>query len=227
VSVISLSLLRLSPAGVGSRRSMLQDLRDGWTAWRSRSWIWITDVKFALFNTVVYAPFLVLGPTVAKLNLGGASAWGIILAAQGAGAVLAGLAILGRRASRPLVVITIAQCAWALPIAALALSLPVAVVAAAAFIAGIGSGVFYAIWATTLQRNVPAEVLSRVSSYDSLPSFALGPLGLAAAGPLAGAIGIPAIMWTGAAWQIFSTLVVIALPQIRHFHDPPPCETRA
>ncbi len=219
ISVISLSLLQLTQID-GPAQRLLAGLRDGWSAWRSRSWIWITDIKFALFNAVVYAPFLVLGPIVAKRHLGGPTAWGLILTAQGAGAVITGLAIMGHRPSRPLVVVTIAQAAWALPLAGLALLLPVPAIAAAAFVAGIGSAAFVAIWNTTLQRNVPAQVLARVSSYDYLGSFALGPLGLALVGPLATKLGTANILWFGAVWQVVSTLAVLGLPQVRHFTDP-------
>jgi Major Facilitator Superfamily len=220
VSVISLALLHfeISPRGVA--RSKLDDLRDGWGAWTARPWIWITDIKFALFNAVVYAPLLVLGPAVARARLGGATPWGLILTAQGAGAVVAGLALIGRRPSRPLVVITIAQAAWALPLAGLALLLPVPVIAVGAFAAGIGSATFFAIWTTTLQRNVPPRLLARVSSYDYLSSFAFAPIGLAVVGPIASALGSSTLLWIGASWQILSTIVVLALPQIRDFRDP-------
>ena len=40
------------------------------------------------------------------------------------------------------------------------------------------------LWFTALQRNVPPESLSRVSSYDAFGSLMFGPLGLALAGPL-------------------------------------------
>ena len=134
--------------------------------------------------------------------------------------MITGLAIMGHRPSRPLVVVTIAQAAWALPLAGLALLLPLPAIAAAAFVAGIGSAAFVAIWNTTLQRNVPAQVLARVSSYDYLGSFALGPLGLALVGPLATKLGTANILWFGAAWQAVSTLAVLGLPQVRHFTDP-------
>jgi hypothetical protein len=35
------------------------------------------------------------------------------------------------------------------------------------------------VWETTLQREIPAESLSRVASYDWFASYAVYPLGLA------------------------------------------------
>jgi MFS family permease len=221
VSVVSLAMLELDHGGDGRVGSMLDDLREGWDAWRSRAWIWITDIKFALSNAIVLSPWFVLGPAIAKRHLGGATPWGLVLTAQGAGAIVAGLALVGRRSSRPLVLATVLQAAWALPLIGLALLLPAWAIAVGAFAAGIGSATFTATWTTTLQRNVPQAVLARVSSYDSLTAFALGPIGLALAGPIAASVGDATLLWIGAGWQLLSTLVMLALPQIRRFRDAP------
>ena len=53
---------------------------------------------------VTMAPYFVLGAVISKESLGGAKAWGTILAVQGAGAVLGGIAMLRLRFKRPLVV---------------------------------------------------------------------------------------------------------------------------
>lgn len=200
---------------------MLADLRQGWSAWRSRPWIWLTDIKFALFNAIAYSPLLVLGPVIAQHRLGGSASWGLILAAQGAGAVTVGLLLIGRRFARPLLVVNLAHAAWALPLAGLALPAPVPLIAVAAFLAGAGSATFLAVWTTTLQRNVPSALLSRVSSYDYLASFAIGPVGLAVAGPIAAVTGDSTLLWAGMAWQLISTGAMISLPPIWRFRDSP------
>jgi hypothetical protein len=48
---------------------------------------------------------------------------------------------------------------------------------------GICADVFEVLWMTALQEYIPGGKLSRVTSYDALGSFVLGPLGLLAAGP--------------------------------------------
>jgi hypothetical protein len=52
--------------------------------------------------------------------------------------------------------------------------------------AGASVEVFSVNWATTMQQEIPPAMLSRLSSYDALRSFALAPVGTAVAGPLAG-----------------------------------------
>jgi hypothetical protein len=221
VSVVSLASLRISRVEDAERSNVLGDLRDGWHAWRSRSWIWISGAKGALFNLFVYGPLLVLGPSIAKSHLDGATSWGLILAAQGAGAILAALALIGRMPSRPLLVGTIAGAGWALPLAALALVLPVPALAAAAFVAGAGNAIWVTSWLTALQRHVPSRLLARVSSYDWLSAYALGPLGLALAGPVAAHLGAARVLWFAAGWQLLATALVAALPQIRSLEQAP------
>src|SRR5205085_1480045 len=177
VSVVSLASLRITAVGDLRRSKVFGDLRDGWDAWRSQAWIWISNTKGGLFNLFVYGPLLVLGPTIAKQQLGGATSWGVILTAQGAGAVVGGLALIGRAPRRPLLVASIAGAGWALPLAGLALVVPLPALAAAAFIAGAGSAIGVALWLTALQRNVPSRLHARVSSYDWLSAYALGPIG--------------------------------------------------
>jgi hypothetical protein len=66
-----------------------------------------------------------------------------------------------------------------------------------------------------LQRHVPAAVLSRVSAYDWLGSVALVPLGFALAGPLADALGVTAVLWLAAGWNVLGSAVVLAVPSVR------------
>jgi MFS family permease len=58
-------------------------------------------------------------------------------------------------------------------------------IAALEAVAGVAVGLLFTFWDVTLQVEVPAGVLSRVSSLDFLASTALMPLGMAVVGPLA------------------------------------------
>jgi hypothetical protein len=71
----------------------------------------------------------------------------------------------------------------------LAARLPLGWVAAAALLAGAGAAVCNTLVTTVIQREIPAEVRGRVSAFDSLGAFALGPLGLALAGPVSNIVG--------------------------------------
>jgi hypothetical protein len=97
---------------------------------------------------------------------------------------------------------------------ALAFRAPLAVIAAGSFAAGVALAVFGVLWNTTMQREVPSEVLSRVSSYDWFGSLVFLPLGFALAGPVSSAIGIRATFIGASIWCVLSALVVVAVPSV-------------
>lgn len=219
VSALALALLR-SP-GVSVRperpraRSLIGDLADGWSEFAARPWLWSMTVQFALFNLVTWGPYLVLGPVLARAYLGGARAWGVILACYGCGAIAGGLLALGRRPGRPLLVATLTTLGYPLPPLALALRLQVTVVTAAALLAGLGSAFGGALSATVEQRKIPAGALSRVGAFNMVGAYAFGPVAFIAAGWAAAALGARAVLGFGAAWSVLCTLAVLAFPPVR------------
>ncbi|MFJ9775283.1 MFS transporter [Kitasatospora sp. NPDC101157] len=213
VALVGLRLPERPEAGGGD--SVFGELRAGWAEFAARPWLWITTAQVGLFNLLVWAPFLVLGPLLSQRELGGARAWGLVMGGYGAGAVLGGLLMLGRRPQRPLAVATVAAFGWALPSAALATAAPLVGVAAAALVAGVGSAVCGTLYGATMQHWVPPELLGRVTSFGSLGAFVAGPLGLAAAGPLSDRFGAGGVLLAGAVWQVVAGAVVLALPAVR------------
>jgi MFS family permease len=200
-----------------ARRSFLSDLGQGWSTFRSRTWLWVTSLHLCLFNLFVWGPFLVLGPVVAGQRLGGAGAWGAVMALYGTGAALGGLGLLllHRSPRRPLLVAVVASLGWALPSAALTECLPTGWVCCATLLAGVGSSVCGSLYSTVTQTQVPPEQRARISAYSSFGAFALGPVGLAAAGPVSVAVGVTPVLAFGALWQTLAVAVVVALPAVR------------
>jgi hypothetical protein len=170
----------------------------------------------ATYLGIVIAPFMTLGPVVAKESLGGAASWGIIAAGWGVGSLTGGLVALRWRPVRPMFTCTLLVLLIAPAVALLALRAPAPVIATAQAIGGIGMGVFSAVWQTTLQEQVPEEALSRVSAWDWMGSFLFLPLGLIAAGPVSELIGISTTLWIAVAWAVGSTLVVLLVPGVRN-----------
>ncbi|WP_411102083.1 MFS transporter [Streptomyces sp. cmx-4-9] len=214
-SVVAVALVKVPPYVKRTARSPLGDLKDGYAAWRGQTWIWLTSITFALFNALLYAPFLVLGPVVSEERLGGGSAWGLILAALGAGSILFAPVLLRWSPGRPLVVIVLAQAAWAAPVLCLAVSAPLPFTAAAAFAGGAALAVFNALWTTLLQTRVQSELIARVSSFDAVCSYSLSPLGLVAAAAVAQATGTGAVLWAAVLWQVASSAALLLLPAVR------------
>jgi hypothetical protein len=71
-------------------------------------------------------------------------------------------------------------------------------------------------WAIALQQEIPADKLSRVSSYDALGNYALAPVGTAAAGPLAASLGVPAVLAASGTIVAVLPLLVPLIPEVRH-----------
>ena len=173
----------------------LAELRDGWREFSSRTWLWTIVAAFGFMNAAHAGASNVLGPTIAREELGGAAAWGFILSAEAAGLVAGGLLMLWLRPQRILLVGCSAMILLLPGLLLLSIAAPVVVIAAAYLLAGVGIEIFGVFWDMSLQQNIPQEKLSRVYSYDALGSFVLIPLGLVVAGPLAEALGADETLW--------------------------------
>jgi MFS family permease len=217
VSAASLALLRLSRTRrEGDRRSFFADLKGGWHELISHTWLWVIVAWAATYLGIVIAPWMTLGPVVAKESLGGAAAWGLISAGWGAGTVVGGLIALRWKPVRPMLTCTLLVLLVAPAVALLALHAPAPMIATAQMIGGAGMGIFSAVWQTTLQQHVREDALSRVSAWDWMGSFLFLPLGLIAAGPVADQIGISTTLWISVAWAVLSTLTVLLVPSVRN-----------
>jgi MFS family permease len=227
VSAAFLARLSLPRRVRTEAQPFFEDLREGWSAFTERTWVWTFVLAFSISN-MVWGAFSALGPVVAERDLGGAAAWGAALSAMGAGGVIGGTAAIRAHPRRPLLVIVRTAVVFAIPLALLALHAPVGLLAAATFLAGISLMYGNSIWESTLQHRVPSESLSRVSAYDWFGSLAFQPLGLALWGPIAGLIGLDTALWL--AFSVW-TLVILALllvPDTRRVtNDPDPATPSA
>lgn len=187
--------LRSAPAKGTESKSMIRDLREGWDEFRGRTWLWTTVVQYSVVNAVVAMGFETLGPLIAKIHLGGARSWGIIVAAQGAGLVLGAMAAAAWRPSRPLHVGWFATFAVVPAFVVLAEHLPLALIAVAALLSGMGIEVFGLNWDATMQKEIPADRLSRMYSYDAFGSNASVPVGQIAIAPGEALLGIYGLVW--------------------------------
>jgi MFS family permease len=219
VSAAALATLHLPPHSRLEPQRFLRDLRDGWSEFRAHTWLW-TGVIAAGLGNMLWAPFSVLGPAIAKSSLGGPSAWALITGCSGAGAFLGGLLALRIQPRRPFRAAFIAYLPFGTPLVLLAARAPAPVIAATALLGGAGLMIGNALWETTLQYKIAPAKLSRVTSYDWFGSLAGQPLGLALVGPIALAIGTRTTLWGAAALILGSNLAVLSLPSVRAVESP-------
>ena len=221
VSAALISSMRLAPTVRSATKSIVGDLHDGWREFISRPWAVAMVASFGLFQLSYFPALLVLGPLIAKDQLGGPGAWGLILAVESAGAVVGGLFALRLRFTRILVASELFVLPAGLLLAALAVPLPLAAIAGVAFLTGVGFAIGDTLWTTALQRNVPEHALSRISSFDWLGSVALNPLGYALIGPIAAAVGAPEALAVAAALNMATCVGVVLLPSVQAIRGAP------
>ena len=191
--------------------SFLTDMREGWREFRARTWVWAFVLSLGVSN-MVWGAWSALGPVVADRDLGGAAAWGTVLAAMGAGGVAGAVMAIRTDPRRPLLIVALSGLVFALPLALLGAEAPVAVLSAGALVTGVALMLGNTVWESTLQRNIPGESLSRVSAYDWFGALAFRPLGLALWGPLSVAIGVGTALWIAAGVHALMAVVLLALP---------------
>jgi|ERR1019366_2463613 MFS family permease len=221
-SAAYLSLMRVQAVIPAARTGTLSELRAGWRAFRSRTWLWVSALEFMASNALAFSPYLVLGPEIARTSLGGPGAWAAISTASGIGAVLGGTLGLRWNPRYPLRAMFVTSLIGTSPLLVLlAVVAPLPALLAAAVISGMSISFFNLVWFAVVQRQIPGEALSRVSSWDSLGSYAITPIGLAAAGPIGIALGISTTLYAAAALGALGTIAVLAVPSVRNLTDDP------
>jgi len=205
-------------------KSFFRELRQGWNEFRRQTWIWTTIVFFGIGN-FAFASYWVLGPIIAKRDLGGAPAWAALTAAFSVGALVGGLLAMRIRPRKPLAASCMAAWVFLLQPLGMGLGLPLWILIVFSVAAGCGLAIHITLWFTVFQQNVPEESLSRVSSYDSFGSFVLLPLGAALAGPVAAVIGVQQTLLAAAFVIAVTQAIVFAQPSvhaIRRRDEPEP-----
>lgn len=178
---------RLKLSGTAAKSSLRQNLLEGWDTFRSTGWVWTMTVSFCLTNAIYVGVWKVLGLAIAKRTIGEFQ-WGLVLSASGAGLALITL-ILYRTRTVPLWIATLITLVAAVPLLALGLGANTPTLVVIAFVEGMCMGTWVIAWETSLQRNIPNYLLSRVAAYDEFGSYLAIPLGAVTAPLIAAQIG--------------------------------------
>jgi MFS family permease len=203
-------------AAVGAAATnMLAELREGWSEFRSHTWLWVIVAQFGVVLAAWYGAFSVLGPVVAREHLGGPAAWGAITAADALGLIAGGAAALRFTPRRPMLFVVLTGGAIAISPLSLAMVLPLPAVCVASFGLGVFVEMMMVQWTVAMTRNIPPEKLARVSSYDVLGSVMAMPIGALIAGPVGSAIGTSRAQYAAAAMIVIASALALIPRDVR------------
>lgn len=179
-SILSLSRLAFLGLGNPGRREgqgLWKDALEGVRTVLALRWLTALEAMAMVHVLLAVGPWLVLLPIVAQRNLGGLSAYGLLLGAFAAGAIPG--AVLGAkiRSKKMGLVLLGGLLPFGLCCIALAVTSELWVLISAFFVAGVGTELTDVVKITEIQRQVPGEFLGRVFALDFFASFVTMPLG--------------------------------------------------
>jgi MFS family permease len=199
---------------------ILHDLIVGWREFISRSWVIAMVFAFSLINMAFESMLSVLGPLNFNDPVTGPKQWSYNLAALTTGMLIGGIWVLKVKFKKPLLVSMILIAISSIWDFSLALDFPVIVTLLAGVFSGISLEVFMVTWMTSLQSHVPEESYSRVSSYDTLGSYGIAPLGIVVAGPLAMHFGVNTILFVTGLTTLIAASLSLLVKSVRNLENP-------
>jgi len=206
----------LTPRAEHTENTMIDDLRHGWKVFISFRWIVIIVAVFSFIVMCWAAAENVLGPLIALEHFDGAKSWSYVITAESVGLVVGSLIAIKVKPKYPMRFLMLSSFTITFYIASLAKPQSLAVITVGAFLFGITLDLWGTLWSTALQRKVPRDSLSRVSSFDAMGSLMFRPIGLAIAAPLSTLLGMEAFIYILAVITVFAIVLPLFNSEVRN-----------
>jgi predicted MFS family arabinose efflux permease len=215
VSALCLALIRLTPTEKSAKPSTIRlDLHRGWREFRSRTWMWSVIVVWVFFGLLVFGPYIPLGSRLISDRLG-AAAYGWVMATLGAGTIVGGLIAIRRRPSRPLAAGGMAIIGFTCIPLSVALELPLPLLMIGHMIGGCALAFWSVMWSTSVQTQVAADVLNRVTAYEVAGSVSGVAIGQALVGPVAQVINPRTLLFVSATVCVLVCVTLLLTKPVR------------
>jgi MFS family permease len=214
--VMIYSFRHLSPAAEVTENTMIDDLRHGWKVFTSFRWIVIIVMAFSFIVMCWAAAESVLGPIIALEHFDGPKSWSLVITAESAGLIVGALIAIKVKPKFPMRFLMLSSFTITFYIWSLAKPQSLALIALGAFLFGITLDLWGTLWSTALQKKVPRDSLSRVSSFDAMGSLLFRPVGLAIAGPMSTLIGIENFILILAGITVVAIVIPLLDPTVRN-----------
>jgi MFS family permease len=204
----------LTPRAQHTENTMLDDLLHGWKVFLSFRWIVIIVGAFSFIVMCWAAAENVLGPLIALEHFNGPKSWSFVITAESAGLIVGSIIAIKVKPKYPLRFLMLSSFTITFYIWSLAKPQSLLMIAFGAFLFGITLDLWGTLWSTALQRKVPRDSLSRVSSFDAMGSMMFRPIGLAISAPLSTLLGIENFLQILAAITVVAIIVPLLDPQV-------------
>ena len=206
----------LTPRAKHTENTMLDDLLHGWRVFLSFRWIVIIVGAFSFIVMCWAAAENILGPLIALEHFNGPKSWSFVITAESAGLIVGSIIAIKVKPRYPLRFLMLSSFTITFYIWSLAKPQSLLMIAFGAFLFGITLDLWGTLWNTALQRKVPRDSLSRVSSFDAMGSMMFRPIGLAIAAPFSTLLGIENFLQILAAITVVAIIVPLLDPQVRN-----------
>ena len=210
------SFRHLSPAAEVTENTMIDDLRHGWKVFTSFRWIVIIVMAFSFIVMCWAAAESVLGPIIALEHFDGPKSWSFVITAESAGLIVGALIAIKVKPKFPIRFLMLSSFTITFYIWSLAKPQSLVLIAFGAFLFGITLDLWGTLWSTALQKQVPRDSLSRVSSFDAMGSLLFRPVGLAIAGPMSSLLGIENFILILAGITVIAIIIPLLDPTVRN-----------
>jgi MFS family permease len=206
----------VTPRAEITENTVFDDLKHGWQVFRSFRWIVVIVVSFSFIVMCWAAAESVLGPLIALEHFNGPKSWSLVITAESAGLIVGALIALKIKPKFPMRFLMLSSFTITFYIWTMAKPQSLALIAFGAFLFGITLDLWGTLWSTALQRKVPRDSLSRVSSFDAMGSMIFKPVGLAIAAPLSVLFGIDNFLLILAGITAVAILLPLFDPTVRN-----------
>lgn len=215
VAIVLLTRVDL-PGVIARGTSMVEELKEGWSAFTAHSWLWVSVVVVSVTNAIGAGAWTVLGPVIAETHSSlGVRGWGLVAASSAAGAVVMALILVRVELKRPLLVGSLVMSLMAVQLFVLGVYPHTWMLAIAAFIGGAALDLYGTAWTVAMLDHIPEQSLSRVSSYDLLGSYTALPAGAFVYGQLGTQVDLRTLLVASSLAFVVLTLAMLLLPSLR------------
>jgi len=206
----------VTPRAEVTENTVFDDLKHGWQVFRSFRWIVVIVVSFSFIVMCWAAAESVLGPLIALEHFNGPKSWSLVITSESAGLIVGALIALKIKPKFPMRFLMLSSFTITFYIWTMARPQSLVLIAFGAFLFGITLDLWGTLWSTALQRKVPRDSLSRVSSFDAMGSMIFKPVGLAIAAPLSVLFGIDNFLLILAGITAVAILLPLFDPTVRN-----------